>query len=144
MPYHIKIDAWFSFCEKRSHTIHDVVASNYKVLPNLQGVYIFHRGELNSLWSYPDNIFYIGAASRQSLRERAKRHSPALLGENADAKRMYKARQSVNGDLSKIRVSYYAFENVVPDYYPFLLEGYLLKKYEDNFGRLPEVNTGRR
>ena len=144
MPYRIQIDERFTFSKSRCFNIAEIERRKFQDIPRKQGIYILHKSSHALFWKNQNNIFYIGAANREKLRTRIRKHVKRLGGITPDNKKLYEIGKSNQFDLSSFFVSYFAFEYEVPDYYPFLFEGYLINKYLEKFGVLPEANTGRR
>ena len=134
MNIHIKIDKVYSFPKKNSVKIEFDMPDTFRAFPRTQGVYIFHKGQVDKIWTSKDRILYIGAANREKLRSRVKKNSEAKLAQLCHTGK-------INSD---VYVSYHSFDGKVPDYLPFLVEGYLLCRYEKKFNCLPNLNIGRR
>ena len=135
MKEHIKINRSFEFTKDSSIRLNGKKLCDYKSIPACKGVYIFHIGSIDKVWSNKKNILYIGAANRESLRSRIRKNSIAKII-NPSIK--------IKVPSKPIYVTYCTLDKDVPDYLPFLIEGWLLNKYEKTFKSLPEANFGRR
>ena len=134
MKVQVNISKAFSFRKERSVRINGKIPCDYSKFPTGKGVYVFHIGSIDKVWT-KKNIVYIGAANRESLRQRIKKNALAKI-----------INSPINNPIfsKPIYVTYCVIENNAPDYLPFLVEGYLLNKYERKFNELPRANIGRR
>lgn len=111
------------------------IEPDYTEYPTSKGVYIFHYGKLDDARKNKDELLYIGAANRETLRCRIRKNWRGkilvlLKGDRIPNKKVY--------------VSYCELSEDVPDYIPFLIEGKLLFEFRSEFNEAPIANTGRR
>jgi len=140
IPIELKISETITFAEGAK--------KKFSMIPQLKGIYIFHVGELDKIGKVENNIkheiFYIGAACRQTLRTRIRNRIKPLSGKAKEDSLMKKFAAQYDFDLTKFNVTFVQLEDTTPFYIAFLLEGYLFSMYLEKFNRLPFCNTALR